>query len=125
RVGPGQVARAGEAPGAQLEERPGEVEPEHLGGLLRPPPGMLGARPESDTPTGCGATRTAGALVGGGAAHRLNAERVDAVPRIKARDAGEPCVDDRRHALDRERGLRDVRREHHPSPRTDAERALL
>ena len=47
------------------------------------------------------------------------------MPRVEAGDAREPGVDDRGHALDGERRLGDVGREHDAPPRAGTQRALL
>ena len=59
------------------------------------------------------------------AADRRHHETIEAVPRVEAGDAREPGVDHRGHALDGERRLGDVGREHDAPPRPGAQRALL
>ena len=55
-----------------------------------------------------GAAGAAGALVGGGAADLFDEQRVDAAIRIVARNARQAAVDHQAHAVDGERGFRDV-----------------
>jgi len=86
---------------------------------------VVGARPEADAAAGREAARPPGALVGGGAADRLHAEHVDPVARVEPRDAREARVDHGGDALDRERGLGDVGREHDATARPGPERPLL
>ena len=89
----------------------GEIEPLHLGQFLRRAPRMLPLGPEPHAHARRGAAGAAGPLVGGSRADLLDQERVDAAVRIVTRHAGEAAVDDGRHAVDGERGFRDIGRD--------------
>ena len=56
-----------------------------------------------------GAPRAARPLIGGGPADFFHEQRIDAAIRIEPRDARQPAIDHHAHAVDGQRGLRDVR----------------
>src|SRR5205814_893352 len=64
--------------------------------------------PETAADAGGGATGTAGALIGAGAADFFDEKRVDAAMGVVPGDASETGVDDEADAVDGERGFGDV-----------------
>ena len=63
-----------------------------------------------------GAAGATGALIGGGAADFFDQQRVDASVGIVARNARQAAVDHQAHAVDGERGFRNVGRDDDLAP---------
>ena len=103
----------------------GEVEPLHLGQLLRGPVVMLALGPQPHAAARRGAARAARALLGAGAGDALDEQRIDAAVRIEARDLRLPSVDDHAHAVDGQRSLGDVRGDDDLAPFAPRHRGVL
>jgi hypothetical protein len=84
RVEPAEPPEVAQPPGAQLQQRAAEIEPQHLRGLVRPPRRLLGLGPQTYTPPGGRAPCPSGPLIRSGAADADYAQRVDAVFRVEA-----------------------------------------
>ena len=69
---------------------------------------MIRERPQPATLARRGAPRAARALVGGGVADRLNAQRADAERCVVAGDASQTAVHDKANAFNGDRGFGDV-----------------
>ena len=125
RIEPRERRRVAEAPGRELEQRAAEIDAQDLRQLVLAPADLLGARPEPDAAAGPEPAGASRALRRRRAADGAEPQPIEPRPRVEARDAREPGVDHDRHALDRERRLGDVGREHDAAARPGAERPRL
>src|SRR5262249_1223180 len=112
-------------PGAKLERDRREIEAQDFGKLPVFALGVLGSGPKPHAATRARAAGTPGALLRRCPADTHLFESIHAVPPVETGLAREPGVDDRRHALDGERRLGDVGREHDLAPRSLLNRAAL
>ena len=90
-----------------------QIEALHLGKLLRGPFEMFGLGPKPQAMSGRGPTRPASALIGRRAADFLDEKSVDSTARIEPANPGESAVDHHPNAIDRQGGLRHIRRDDH------------
>ena len=101
--------RVANAPGMEREDGAGEVDAVDLGLLELRAATMLALGPEPNARPRPGPAGPARALIGRGATDPDRLPAVDSPSTIVADGPRQSAVDDRRHAVDRERGLRNVR----------------
>ena len=112
-------------PGVEGQDGPAEVDAADLGDVRLGQPSLLALGPEPDAAAGPRPARPPGPLVGGGPADPAEFESVEAAGRVVARVAGQAAVDHGRHALDGQRGLGDVGRQHDLASVAGPNRRLL
>ncbi len=125
RIEPADAGHIAQAPRPQLEQRRTQIEPQDLGHLALEAMRVLGGGPQTHTAAGRRPPGAPGALFGCRPADRRHAQGIDPVLGIEARDPRQARVDDRGDALDRQRGLGDVGRQHDLTLRAAADRPLL
>ena len=101
---------------ATSSARPARSTVADLGGAVRRAAAVLDLRPQPVGDARLDASGPAGALVGRVAADRHRRQPGHAGRRVEARRPGEPAVDDDAHALDGQRRLGDVGRQHDAPP---------
>ena len=118
RVHEVEVQQVVDAERLQQEDDVAEVRPLDLGhGVLLELVRVRPRRVEAEAGAGGDAAGAAGALAGGRARHRRHDQRLHAGARVVAVLLAEAGVDDVHDAVDRQRRLRDVRRQHHLAAR--------
>ena len=123
--GPAHVA--GDPPRGEFEREAGEVGLEDLGSAVSLAAAVFDLAPQAVRDAGLGAAGPARALIGRGPTRRHRRQPAEPRSCVEARLAGEPGVDDDPHAVDRQRRLGDVGRQHDPpsSGRRRCERPVL
>ena len=110
------AAPAGVPHAASSRRQPGEVDLGDLGGPMGRAGAVLHPAPQPVGGAGLGAPGPAGALIGRVAADRHGRQPGHPGPGIEAGRAGQPAVDDDPHAVDGQRRLGDVGRQHDAPP---------
>ena len=125
RVDEREPADVAEAQRRHLEDHAGQVGAEDLrvGELRSGEVVLLGVQPDRDAVGH--ASAASGPLVGRGLADRLDREPLHLGAQRVARDAGDAGVDDVADARHGQRGLGDVRGQHHPAPGVLREHPVL
>ena len=100
-----------DAAGFKRQHDLGEIEPFYFGQFLQRPRAVLALGPQPHAQARRRATGAARPLVGARRGDFLDEQRVDATVRVEARLPREPAIDHRRHAVDGERGFRDIGRD--------------
>ena len=108
RFEPAECFHVIDAARLEREDHLGKIEPFHFGKFLGSALVLLMRGPEAQAMARRGAAGATGALVGRGAADFFDEQCVDAAVGIVARNTRQAAVDHQAHAVDGERGLRDV-----------------
>ena len=95
----------------QSENDFSEIKALYFRQFLRGPIEMFALGPQTQAAARRGPARPTGALIGGRATDLFHEQSVNAAPWIEARDPREAAVDHDADAIDRERGLGDIRRD--------------
>ncbi len=109
RVEPVECGEVANAPGVQGEDGRGEVDAVDFGLFEFGAAAVFAFGPEANAGAGAGPAGASGPLVGGRTADPDGFPAVDSARTVVADCPGEAAVDDSGHAVDRERGLGDVR----------------
>ena len=107
-VEPTEPHRIVDAPGMQGQHGPAEIDPVDLRLLEGGQSPFLASRPEADATARARTSRASRALIGRGAADPAQVPSVDSPAGIESHGSDQAAVDDRIHAVDRERGLRNI-----------------